>query len=126
MGIFPMLRRDRTTTRTARQALKQARQRVDPGAAEGSALERTVRRHVDAGVPEELARSVRTSPDLISALDINSVARSTERPVREVAAECEWKRAARAKWKWTRTYTTCMFALCARFPAAQEESGPDP
>ncbi len=51
-----------------------------------SALERTVRRHVDAGVPEELARSVRTSPDLISALDITSVARSTERPVGEVAA----------------------------------------
>jgi glutamate dehydrogenase len=49
-------------------------------------LDRTIRGHVDAGVPEELARSIRTSPDLISALDITSVARSTERPVEEVAA----------------------------------------
>jgi glutamate dehydrogenase len=51
-----------------------------------SALERTVRRHVDVGVPEELARSVRTSPDLVAALDITSVARATERPVGEVGA----------------------------------------
>jgi glutamate dehydrogenase len=51
-----------------------------------SALDRTVRDHVDEGVPEELARSVRTSPDLISALDITSVARSTGRRVGEVAA----------------------------------------
>ncbi|TWF82399.1 glutamate dehydrogenase [Pseudonocardia hierapolitana] len=50
-----------------------------------SALDRTVRGHVDAGVPEELARAVRTSPDLISALDITAVARSTGRPVGEVA-----------------------------------------
>jgi glutamate dehydrogenase len=50
-----------------------------------SALDRTVRGHVDAGVPEELARAVRTSPDLISALDITSVARSTGRPVGDVA-----------------------------------------
>ncbi|GAA5119853.1 NAD-glutamate dehydrogenase [Pseudonocardia adelaidensis] len=50
------------------------------------ALDRTVRGHAEAGVPEELARSVRTSPDLISALDITSVARSTGRPVGEVAA----------------------------------------
>jgi len=50
------------------------------------ALDRTVRGHVDAGVPEGLARSVRTSPYLISALDITSVARSTGHPVGEVAA----------------------------------------
>jgi glutamate dehydrogenase len=50
-----------------------------------NALDRTVRGHVDAGVPDGLARLVRTSPDLISALDITSVARSTERPVAEVA-----------------------------------------
>ena len=48
-------------------------------------LERTVRGHVDAGVPEELARAVRTSPDLIAALDITCVSRSTGRPVGEVA-----------------------------------------
>jgi glutamate dehydrogenase len=51
-----------------------------------SELDRTVRGHVDGGVPEELARSVRTSPYLVSALDITSVARSTGRPVGEVAA----------------------------------------
>jgi glutamate dehydrogenase len=51
-----------------------------------AALDRTVRRHADVGVPEELARSVRTSPELISALDITSVARATGRPVREAAA----------------------------------------
>jgi glutamate dehydrogenase len=51
-----------------------------------SALDRAVRAHVDEGVPEELARAVRTSPDLISALDITSVCRSTGRPVGEVAA----------------------------------------
>ncbi len=51
-----------------------------------TALDRTVRGHVDVGVPEALARAVRTSPDLISALDITSVARSTGRPVGEVAA----------------------------------------
>jgi glutamate dehydrogenase len=50
------------------------------------ALERTIQACMGAGVPEELARSVRISPDLISALDITSVARSTGRPVGEVAA----------------------------------------
>ncbi|MFC5234160.1 NAD-glutamate dehydrogenase [Pseudonocardia zijingensis] len=50
-----------------------------------AALERTVRDHVAAGVPEELARAVRTSPDLIAALDITSVSRATGRPVGEVA-----------------------------------------
>jgi glutamate dehydrogenase len=50
------------------------------------ALDRTVRGHADAGVPENLARSVRMSRDLISALDITSVARSTGHPVGEVAA----------------------------------------
>jgi glutamate dehydrogenase len=50
-----------------------------------SALDRTVHGHVDAGVPEELARAVRTSPELVAALDITSVARATERPVRDVA-----------------------------------------
>jgi glutamate dehydrogenase len=51
-----------------------------------AALERTVRGHADAGVPQEMARSVRTSPYLVAALDITSVARATGRPVREVAA----------------------------------------
>ncbi|MGE0140555.1 MAG: NAD-glutamate dehydrogenase [Ilumatobacteraceae bacterium] len=50
-----------------------------------TALDGTVRAHVDGGVPEELARSVRTSPDLIAALDITSVARSSRRPVGDVA-----------------------------------------
>ena len=50
-----------------------------------STLERTVDDHVRAGVPEDLAWSVGTLPDLISALDITTVARSTQRPVEEVA-----------------------------------------
>ncbi|TQM44725.1 NAD-glutamate dehydrogenase [Pseudonocardia cypriaca] len=50
-----------------------------------SVLDRTVRGHVDAGVPEDLARAVRTSPELVAALDVTSVACSTERPVRDVA-----------------------------------------
>ena len=50
-----------------------------------SMLERTVDDHVGAGVPEDLAWSVGTLPDLISALDITTVARSTRRPVGEVA-----------------------------------------
>lgn len=57
MGIFPMLRRDRTTTKTARQALKQARQGADPGAGEGSALERTVTIIRDIGLDGKLSYS---------------------------------------------------------------------
>jgi glutamate dehydrogenase len=49
-------------------------------------LERAVGGHVKAGVPEDLAWSVATLPDVISALDITTVARSTRRPVAEVAA----------------------------------------
>ena len=37
-------------------------------------------------MPDDLAWSVVTLPDLISALDITTVARSTQRPVGEVAA----------------------------------------
>jgi len=48
-------------------------------------FERTVDDHVGAGVPKDLAWSVGTLPDLISALDITTVARSTARPVGEVA-----------------------------------------
>jgi glutamate dehydrogenase len=49
------------------------------------ALERTVERYLGAGVPEELARAVGTLPDLVAALDIATVARSTGRPVEAVA-----------------------------------------
>jgi glutamate dehydrogenase len=48
-------------------------------------FERTVEDYVGDGVPEDMASSVGTLPDLISALDITSVARSTQRPVGEVA-----------------------------------------
>ena len=48
-------------------------------------LERAVAGHVGGGVPDDLAWSVVTLPDLISALDITTVARSTQRPVGEVA-----------------------------------------
>jgi glutamate dehydrogenase len=47
-------------------------------------LESTVAAHIDDGVPDDLARSVVTLPDLISALDITTVARSTQRPVGDV------------------------------------------
>jgi len=48
-------------------------------------FERTVDGYVTKGVPKDLAWSVGTLPDLISALDITTVARSTRRPVGEVA-----------------------------------------
>jgi glutamate dehydrogenase len=48
-------------------------------------FERAVDDHVGAGVPKDLAWSVGTLPDLISALDITAVARSTARPIGEVA-----------------------------------------
>ena len=51
----------------------------------GGVFERTVDGHVGDGVPKDLAWSVGTLPDLISALDITTVARSTRRPVGEVA-----------------------------------------
>ena len=48
-------------------------------------LERTVDRYIGDGVPEGLARAVGTLPDLVAALDIATVARSTGRPVGAVA-----------------------------------------
>ena len=48
-------------------------------------LERTVDRYISAGVPEGLARAVGTLPDLVAALDIATVARSTGRPIGAVA-----------------------------------------
>jgi glutamate dehydrogenase len=48
-------------------------------------FERTVDGYVAEGVPKDLAWSIGTLPDLISALDITTVARSTRRPVGEVA-----------------------------------------
>jgi glutamate dehydrogenase len=48
-------------------------------------LERTVDRYISDGVPEGLARAVGTLPDLVAALDIATVARSTGRPVGAVA-----------------------------------------
>ena len=48
-------------------------------------FERTVDGYVAEGVPKDLAWSVGALPDLISALDITTVARSTRRPVGEVA-----------------------------------------
>jgi glutamate dehydrogenase len=50
-----------------------------------SLFERIVDDHIGAGVPKDLAWPVGTLPDLISALDITTVARSTRRPVVEVA-----------------------------------------
>jgi glutamate dehydrogenase len=47
-------------------------------------FDRTVDGYVAQGVPKDLAWSVGTLPDLISALDITTVARSTRRPVGEV------------------------------------------
>jgi glutamate dehydrogenase len=52
------------------------------------ALKQTVDGYLDNGVPEELASTVSTLPDLIAALDIATVARSTGRPVRGVAEVC--------------------------------------
>jgi len=49
------------------------------------ALERTVERYLGEDVPEEIARAVATLPDLVAALDIATVARSTGRPVEAVA-----------------------------------------
>jgi glutamate dehydrogenase len=48
-------------------------------------LEHTIESHIGDGVQEALAWSVATLPDLIAALDITTVARSTQRPVGEVA-----------------------------------------
>jgi glutamate dehydrogenase len=48
-------------------------------------FERTVEDYIGDGAPKDVAWSVGTLPDLISALDITSVARSTRRPVGEVA-----------------------------------------
>ena len=48
-------------------------------------FENTVDGHIGAGVEKDLAWSVSTLPDLISALDITTVARSAQRPVGEVA-----------------------------------------
>src|SRR5262249_918898 len=48
-------------------------------------LERTIDRYVDNRVPEEPASAVSTLPDLLAALAIAAVARSTGRPVRGVA-----------------------------------------
>ena len=57
MGIFSMLRRDRTTTRTARAALKEARKGVDAGAGEDGALERIVTIIRDVGLDGKLTYS---------------------------------------------------------------------
>jgi glutamate dehydrogenase len=49
------------------------------------ALTQTVDAYLGDGVPEDLARSVGTLSDLLSTLDITTVARVTRRPVGEVA-----------------------------------------
>ena len=49
------------------------------------AIERTVDGYLGDGVPDELARALATMPDLVAALDIATVARSTGRPVEAVA-----------------------------------------
>jgi glutamate dehydrogenase len=49
------------------------------------AIERTIGGYVGDGVPEDLALAVGTLPDLVAALDIATVARSTGRPVEAVA-----------------------------------------
>ncbi len=48
-------------------------------------LQHTVDTFIGDGVPEALARAVGTLPDLVAALDIAAVARSTGRPVAAVA-----------------------------------------
>ena len=48
-------------------------------------LERLLSGHADDGVPEDLARSIVTLPELVAALDIATVVRSARRPVGEVA-----------------------------------------
>ena len=49
------------------------------------AIEATIAGYVGDGVAEDLARAIATLPDLVAALDIATVARSTGRPVEAVA-----------------------------------------